>query len=407
MNAYAFKGRSLIFLVSISMALSLLWGVPLTGLAQSDEPVRYKVRPGDSLSIIAARLYKDASRWGEIYRANKDRIRDPKILRVGWELIIPNLPAPPEAAKSELAVTEAEPMPSSAPEPPPSAAVPPPEPTLPPVPALPPAAADTPAPDAPPTASPALPEGADLRLTFVTGSEYPPFTGEELPQQGMLTEIVHTAFESMGYDVGFEFWGWKHGFKAAQEGRFAGTFPHFIDRAHLTHFFYSKPLFQMLIRGFVHARKPFPFKRIEDLGGRVVCQPDGHDLFDLQPLLLKKRIKLKTPKTIEACFKMLMQGKADVVSVSEFAGQGVLHEAGLTESVCMLDKVVSVDTVHLLFPKQVAQSEMRMKEFDRALSRLEASGILKDINSRHLKQYYDRFGVPPAYCSGDPKSVRR
>lgn len=87
--------------------------------------------------------------------------------------------------------------------------------------------------------------------------------------------------------------------------------------------------------------------------------------------------------------------------------QGVLHEAGLTESVCMLDKVVSVDTVHLLFPKQVAQSEMRMKEFDRALSRLEASGILKDINSRHLKQYYDRFGVPPAYCSGDPKSVRR
>ncbi len=160
----------------------------------------------------------------------------------------------------------------------------------------------------------------------------------------------------------------------------------------------------MSIRGFVPKEKPFRLDRIEDLSGRVVCRPDGHDLYDLQPLLVHERITLKTPKTIETCFKLLMQGKVDVVSVNEFAGQEVLHEAGLTERVCVLDNVVSTDTVHLLFPKRIAQSEMLMKQFDQALTRLEAAGALDDMNSRHLKQYYDRFGISPAYCSGDARS---
>ncbi len=394
MNVYLFKVSSLAFLAYILLALNILWIYPQTGWAQSTPPMRYTVQPGDSLSIIAERFYNDASRWRELYRANKRRIRNPGILVVGWELIIPNvpersnLPEQPDVPQADLKRLEAEPLPLPAPASPPVAAIP-----LPRV-SLPPATAD-------------LPEGTGKQITLVIGREFPPFTGKTLPQQGMLTDVVRTALESMGYDVEFEFWGRAHGFKAAQEGRFSGTFPHFIKRAHLTHFFYSKPLFQMLIRGFVHARKPFKFDQIEDLSGRVVCRPEGYDLYDLQPLLLKNRITLKAPKAIETCFKMLMQGTVDVVSVHEFTGQEVLHDAGLTEHVCMLDNVISVDTVHLLFPKRILQSEGRMKTFDQTLTRLETAGALEKIYSRHLKPYYDRFDVPPAYCSGDAKSVRR
>jgi polar amino acid transport system substrate-binding protein len=228
----------------------------------------------------------------------------------------------------------------------------------------------------------------------------PPFTGEDLPQQGMLTEIVRLTFQSMGYEVEFVFWEREAGFKAAQEGRFAGTFPQFIHWEHLTHFFYSKPLFRLLIRGFVDKQKPFRFERLGDFNGHVVCRPDGQDLYDLQPLLVKRLITLETPKTVGTCFDLLMQGRVDVVSVNEFAGQEALHQAGLTDRVCMLDKEVSTDTVHLLFPKRMPQSEALMNQFDQALTRLEADSALKDVQSRHLKHYYDAFGVPPAYCSG-------
>jgi polar amino acid transport system substrate-binding protein len=136
----------------------------------------------------------------------------------------------------------------------------------------------------------------------------------------------------------------------------------------------------------------------------VVCRPDGQDLYDLQPLLVKRLITLETPKTVGSCFDLLMQGKVDVVSVNEFAGQAVLHKAGLTDRVCMLDKVVSTDTVHLLFSKRIPQSEALMNQFDQALTRLEADRALKDVQARHLKHYYDQFGIPPAYCSGSPSS---
>ena len=48
----------------------------------------YRVRRGDSLSVIAKRQYKDASLWPEIARAN--HLTAPYTIFVGQELVIPN-----------------------------------------------------------------------------------------------------------------------------------------------------------------------------------------------------------------------------------------------------------------------------------------------------------------------------
>jgi nucleoid-associated protein YgaU len=49
----------------------------------------YVVQQGESLSEIAKTAYGDATRWREIYEANKDKIKDPKIIQPGQELVIP------------------------------------------------------------------------------------------------------------------------------------------------------------------------------------------------------------------------------------------------------------------------------------------------------------------------------
>lgn len=49
----------------------------------------YVVEKGDSLWKIAESFYGDGTRWKEIYRANKDRIEDPKVIRRGQKLRIP------------------------------------------------------------------------------------------------------------------------------------------------------------------------------------------------------------------------------------------------------------------------------------------------------------------------------
>lgn len=50
----------------------------------------HTVKPGESLSKIAKHYYGDASRWPEIYEANRDKIKDPDLIHPGQEFVIPD-----------------------------------------------------------------------------------------------------------------------------------------------------------------------------------------------------------------------------------------------------------------------------------------------------------------------------
>lgn len=52
----------------------------------------YTVRAGDTLSKIAKKKYGNSSLWKLIHEANKDRIKNPDLIQVGWELKIPAKP---------------------------------------------------------------------------------------------------------------------------------------------------------------------------------------------------------------------------------------------------------------------------------------------------------------------------
>ena len=50
----------------------------------------YTVKAGDTLSLIAKKIYGDESAYQKIYEANKDLIgSDPDLIKVGMELKIP------------------------------------------------------------------------------------------------------------------------------------------------------------------------------------------------------------------------------------------------------------------------------------------------------------------------------
>ena len=65
--------------------LGTLW---LAAPAAAD-PV-HVVQPGETLWQIAAALSGNPHRWPEIYRANRDQIKDPSTLYPGQELSIPD-----------------------------------------------------------------------------------------------------------------------------------------------------------------------------------------------------------------------------------------------------------------------------------------------------------------------------
>lgn len=56
------------------------------GAAMGDQGTIYEVQKGDTLSGIGKRF---GVPWREIYEANRDQIKDPDMIHVGWKLRIP------------------------------------------------------------------------------------------------------------------------------------------------------------------------------------------------------------------------------------------------------------------------------------------------------------------------------
>lgn len=78
-----------------SLANELVAQVPVTAVSST-----YTVKKGDSLSRIAKRELGSYDRWREIYNANRDKVKDPDVLTLGSQLVIPGKTAVSEDGKA-------------------------------------------------------------------------------------------------------------------------------------------------------------------------------------------------------------------------------------------------------------------------------------------------------------------
>jgi LysM repeat protein len=60
-------------------------------IANNNYCITHKIRANDSLSKLARKYYNDESKWKKIYQANKDQMSNPNSLKIGQELLIPNI----------------------------------------------------------------------------------------------------------------------------------------------------------------------------------------------------------------------------------------------------------------------------------------------------------------------------
>ena len=82
--------------------------VTLNPAAAHHDPASYTIRPGDTLSAIAARAYGSAADWPAIWWANRRQVPDPDLITAGQRLALPSShQVPPWLARAALAATAA------------------------------------------------------------------------------------------------------------------------------------------------------------------------------------------------------------------------------------------------------------------------------------------------------------
>ncbi|MGR3435185.1 MAG: ABC transporter substrate-binding protein [Shimia sp.] len=336
-------------------ALALVLGAGLATEGRADcAPLAHTVAAGETVFTIAERHYGDLERWSLIFYANQSALSNPLSIPAGTSLTIP---CPPDGTGF---VADATPL--------------------------------------------KLTEGAELKM--VTGGNFAPFTDQDWPGQGMITELINAAMEAtpeqITYSIEWEDDWSQHLFPMLADKQFDMGFPWYRpdcsqdpSNERCANFLFSDPLVELLGLLFVTADSRMTFDSDADILGKTLCRPAGYVTFDLeQPgreWLTKALITLETPPTPADCFDLLMEGRVDAVALNEFTGWATINEAGLRGQVRPLANPLGVEGLHVIISKTHWRGTTHLYRFNAGLRKLKESDRYDDIVSRHLGVFWDRM----------------
>ncbi|NBC32036.1 MAG: transporter substrate-binding domain-containing protein [Alphaproteobacteria bacterium] len=319
-----------------------------------DEP--YTVQPNETLTDLARRAYANPDQWSIIYYQNQEALPSgPSNIQAGTEITIPCLtpsmefvPIPPEATGE---------------------------------------------------------------IESLTASDYAPFTDETLSGGGLITEIVHAAFNAnpmapthsvtwindwsshldpllmnRSFDMGFPWLKPDCGDASvlSEDGRFR-----------CETFLFSDQVFEMLVMLFISEDNPIPFDRDEDMEGRTLCRPAGYYTFDLDQngrrWLVHDKITLVQPRSVRECFELLADGEVDGVTINEFTGRLEVHRMGLSDRITAHPRALSIQGLYALVPKTHPRATVILYHFNQGLRALRETDEYNQILQRHLSAYWDEL----------------
>jgi polar amino acid transport system substrate-binding protein len=295
------------------------------------------------LSAISKRFYRDQSNWPAIWQANADKVyQNGALILVGTQLVIPDVGTQrPQPTRSSHTRVD--------------------------------------------------PATGVKEIDLVTGNEYKPYSDEELPAGGLVTEIVDRAFRHMGYEPVIDYINWPSGYDLTRRTKFAATFPYAPTDERKQDFLYSDSVADTLTYVYWRNERDFQYRGLEDLRGQRVCRPTGyfHDFLD--ELIDSGQIDFYQPRQLDTCFRDVVEGTADVVVIGELDGYAKLVEMKLADQIVRSDVAANVGGLHVIFPKSDPNSQALLQRFDSVLGDMKRSGEMAEIAERHLKAYYASF----------------
>ncbi len=369
-----------------ALAAALVTAGSLGAVAQQTCGGEYTVKPGDSLSLIADRLYKDVGQWTVIYRTNISVIPSPDSIRVGQKYRMPCIDGLPVGLKGGT-VVQADSRPVA-----------------------PPVIAATAAPQITATAAQAQRQrateerraGVDVKL--LVADDFKPFTNRLYLSSGLITDVVNRAYVANS-DTGQHKFYWVndrsvHLDPMLSEGMVDVAFPWkkpdcaAAPSADLcTNFVYSEPMFEMLVVLFTAKGSGVTYRREADLDGMRICSPLSHsggDRAGTSAAYMKSAgARLQLPNTAEDCFSRLVDGTADAVAMNEFTGRVVLKDMGLDNRVeLQLSRPLAIEGLHAVAHKSNPRAEELIAAFNDGLGKMRDSGEYLSVIDKHMSSIW-------------------
>ncbi len=231
-------------------------------------------------------------------------------------------------------------------------------------------------------------QGMESKIRLVTGNDYAPYTDINLPEGGLVNELVKRIYDNLGVAYEIDWKPWKRGYQEGASGEYLATYPYIYNEERNRYFAYSVPIYQSNLRLFSLIEANLEPASMEDVRGRRICLPLGWAPGPkLTELFAADAVLRDMPPDIEACFRLLGRARTDFVLANEIQGWTSASAVGLdndTVEVSAFD--VEVNPQHVIFSRKAPDFEAELERFNGGLAALRASGEYDEIVAKHLGQ---------------------
>lgn len=361
------------------LTAALLAAGALSASAQETCGGTYKVKRGDSLSLIADRLYRDVGKWSVIYRSNTDKIASPDAIRVGQTYRVPCIDGLPVGLPGGTPIADTVNVTASVK---PAKVVP----------------------KATPVAE--LQRAAQIRkagvdVKLLAGDDFRPFTNRLQMSSGLITDLVNRAFIADD-QFGLHQFYWindraVHLDPMLSEGMVDLAFPWkkpdcsaSPDTKLCTDYLYSDPMFEMLVVLFTRRGGNVTYTGEADLADMRVCTPRGHGSGGHGAAYLTRvGARLQQPATAESCFDRLASGSVDAVAMNEFTGRVVLKDMGLDDVVeLQLSRPLAIEGLHAVAHRNNPRAAQLIGAFNAGLAETRETGEYLKVIDTHMSSIW-------------------
>lgn len=230
-------------------------------------------------------------------------------------------------------------------------------------------------------------DGADASgpVRLVTGPDYAPFTGSDLPGGGLITEIVREIHKLLGHEVEIDFRPWRRGYLETLAGQYRATFPYVRTPEREAKFFYSDPVFETSIYPFVIEGTHMDAGKLADLAGKHYCFPLGYALTGKTKRLTENgELVREAAVSMKRCFELLFHDRVDFVIANRIQAYQATQDLDSSRRIEALDILVNRTGLHVMFPRNQPGSADSLRDFNRAMRRFKQTRRYNAVLKRHL-----------------------
>lgn len=220
---------------------------------------------------------------------------------------------------------------------------------------------------------------SDLNLA---ATEWPPFYGSELPDNGFMTEIVVEAFDRAGYGTDVSFLPWKRAFEGTRDGKYDALFTMWYRKEREEHFIFSDPLPSNELVFLVRAGEDGTFDGYDGLKGKTIGVVRG---YAAPPGFEEAKLKVSEARDDEENLRKLLRGRVDMALTDRIVAQHIINTkmADDAEGFGWMEPPVHVDVQYMVVPKAIDGSAELMGAFNASLAEMTEDGTLKTIMGKH------------------------